>query len=183
LELDHLIVAARTLDEGSAWVEKRLGVAPVPGGKHALMGTHNRLLKLGERVYLEVIAIDPDAPAPSRPRWFALDAPEMQERLEQGPALVHLVERTEGIEEEARRLPDALEILAFTRGAYRWRMGVRADGAMPCGGKRATLIQWEGNAHPADNLPELGCRLVELDTSGSAPRARISTRSGVRTLE
>jgi len=183
VQIDHLVVAARTLDEGSAWVEERLGVAPVPGGKHALMGTHNRLLKLGERVYLEVIAIDPDAPAPSRPRWFALDTPEMQERLEQGPALVHWVERTEDIEEAARHGADALEVLALSRGAYRWRIGVRADGAMPCEGRCATLIQWDGNMHPADNLPDVGCRLVELDTSGNAPRARISTRSGVRTLE
>ena len=84
--LDHLVVAARTLDEGSAWLFERLGVRPVEGGKHAFMGTHNRLLKIGPREYLEVIAIDPNAPPPARPRWFALDAPEMQERLEQVPA-------------------------------------------------------------------------------------------------
>jgi hypothetical protein len=59
--LDHLVVAARTLEEGAAWVTGRLGVSMAPGGKHALMGTHNRLLSLGARAYLEVIAIDPDA--------------------------------------------------------------------------------------------------------------------------
>ena len=31
-ELDHIVVAARTLEEGSAWVEAALGVAPVPAG-------------------------------------------------------------------------------------------------------------------------------------------------------
>ena len=45
---DHLVVAARTLEEGAAWVEARLGVAPVPGGKHPTMGTHNRLLRIEE---------------------------------------------------------------------------------------------------------------------------------------
>ena len=44
LALDHLVVAARTLEEGVAWVESRLGIAMGPGGKHAAMGTHNRLL-------------------------------------------------------------------------------------------------------------------------------------------
>lgn len=29
-------------------------------------------------MYLEVIAVDPDAPAPTRPRWFSLDDPTMQ---------------------------------------------------------------------------------------------------------
>ena len=33
---------------------------PRRGGKHVAMGTHNSLLRLGDGVYLEVIAIDPD---------------------------------------------------------------------------------------------------------------------------
>ena len=181
--LDHVIVAARTLDEGSDWVEARLGVRPVPGGKHALMGTHNRLLKLGPRVYLEVIAIDPDAPAPQRSRWFALDEPEMIERLEQGPALIHWVVRTEAIDAEASRCPDAIEVLEASRGPYRWRIGVPPDGRLPCGGRCATLIQWEGEAHPADALPDSGCTLEVLDTAGASPRARIATPRGAVTLE
>ena len=36
IALDHLVVAARTLDEGAAWVEARLGVPMGPGGKHVL---------------------------------------------------------------------------------------------------------------------------------------------------
>ena len=38
-----------------------LGVPMAGGGKHPLMGTHNRLIGLGD-LYLEVISIDPDAP-------------------------------------------------------------------------------------------------------------------------
>ena len=66
--LDHLVVVARTLDEGAAWVESRLGAALAEGGKHELMATHNRLLSLGPAAYLEVMAIDPEAPPPARPR-------------------------------------------------------------------------------------------------------------------
>jgi hypothetical protein len=181
--LDHVIVAARTLGEGSDWVEARLGVRPVAGGKHPLMGTHNRLLKLGRRVYLEVMAIDPDAPNPGRPRWFALDSPEMVERLEQGPALIHWVVRTEAIEEEARRSPDAIEVLALSRGDYRWKIGVPADGSLPGDGTRPTLIQWEGEAHPAAALPDSGCLLEALATAGSSLRARIATPGGPAWLE
>jgi hypothetical protein len=181
--LDHLVVAARTLDEGAQWVEARLGVRPVPGGKHSLMGTHNRLLKLGARVYLEVIAVDPEAPPPGRPRWLGLDSPEMAERLEQGPSLIHWVVRTMSIEEEARRSPDAIEVIRASRGPYSWRIGVPADGHLPGGGTRPTLIQWEGDAHPADGLPESGCSLVEFVTTGAVLRARIAAPGGEAWLE
>lgn len=36
--------------------------------------------------------MDPDAPAPARPRWFALDSPALQARLAWGPALVQWLE-------------------------------------------------------------------------------------------
>ena len=82
--LDHLVIGAATLEQGAAWCEATFGVAPGPGGKHALMGTHNRLLSLAceafPRCYLEIIAIDPDAPAPARRRWFDLDDAAVQDR-------------------------------------------------------------------------------------------------------
>jgi hypothetical protein len=83
--LDHLVVAANTLDQGSAYVQDRLGVSPAGGGKHVAMGTHNRLLKLGPGQYLEVIAIDPEGRQPDSPRWFNLDDPDLQARLKSRP--------------------------------------------------------------------------------------------------
>ena len=44
--IDHLVVAAPTLEDGVAWCEATLGVTPGPGGAHALFGTQNRLLRL-----------------------------------------------------------------------------------------------------------------------------------------
>jgi hypothetical protein len=179
LEFDHLVVAARTLDEGARWIEGRLGVAPAAGGKHALMGTHNRLLSLGARRFLEVIAIDPEAAQPSRPRWFGLDTPGMHARLETGPALIHWVMRTDDIGKALREYPEAVEILALQRGDYRWRIGVPRDGRLPCDGACPTLIQWEGDLHPADRLPESGCMLLDL---GRESEAQFSTPAGRRAL-
>ena len=73
LEIDHLVVAAETLPEGEAMLTDLFRAPPMPGGKHALMGTHNQLWRLTAREYIEVIAIDPDAPPVPRPRWFRLD--------------------------------------------------------------------------------------------------------------
>src|SRR5437867_13248623 len=75
-QLDHIVVTAASLEAGVAYVRRELGVAPQAGGEHARMGTHNCLLKLGEKLFLEVIAANPGAPHPGRPRWFQLDEPE-----------------------------------------------------------------------------------------------------------
>jgi len=180
-ELDHLVVAARTLDEGSAWVEAKLGVPMAEGGKHALMGTHNRLLSLGPGAFLEVIAIDPEAPAPGRPRWFDLDAPAMRELLSRGAALIHWVERTDDLEAALADYSEPVEILSLSRGPYRWRMGVPRDGRLPGQGRLPTLIQWQGGLHPAQALPASGCKLERFDrVHGLA--ATFSTPSGMRTI-
>ena len=180
-ELDHLVVAARSLEEGAAWIESRLGVAPVAGGKHVTMGTHNRLLSLGPGLFLELIAVDPDAALPQRPRWFDLDTSQTRERLERGPALIHWVERTDDLDAALRADPMAGEIVPFSRGKYRWRMLLARDGSRPGAGARPTLIQGEGE-HPSGALPESGVRLERFRHDGSALQATFSTPGGARTI-
>ncbi|MFE3838617.1 VOC family protein [Pseudogemmobacter sonorensis] len=67
LRLDHIAIAAESLVAGEAFVRAAPGLPLAGGGAHPLTGTHNRLMGLGD-VYLEVIAIDPAAPAPDRTR-------------------------------------------------------------------------------------------------------------------
>jgi len=155
-------LAARDLDQGTAWLEDRVGVALAAGGRHARMGTHNRLLGLGENLYLELIAIDPLAPPPGRPRWFELD--RSQDLPSGRPRLVHWVARCEDIRSEAGASIENLgEILSMERGDYRWRITVPPDGHLPGAGLVPTLIQWDVPFHPAGRLPESGCRLMKLE--------------------
>jgi hypothetical protein len=163
LALDHLVVAAPSLEQGRDWIADRLGVRPEPGGRHVAMGTHNALLRLGPKTYLEVIAIDPDGIAPDRPRWFDLDEPRMRAALAESPALVHWVARTRDIETDATRVQPALgHVLPMERGDLHWKITVPADGHRPGRGLVPTLIEWEDNRHPADRLPDSGMRLVAL---------------------
>ena len=74
MRLDHIAVAAATLDRARPGSRRRWACPCGRAARHARMGTWNRLLSLGPDEYLEVVAIDPAAPPPGRPRWFALDA-------------------------------------------------------------------------------------------------------------
>lgn len=173
LAIDHLVVAARTLDEGVAWCEATLGVAPGPGGKHPLMGTHNRVFSIASerhpKAYFEIIAIDPEAPPPGRPRWFDLDTPAVQQAIAAGPQLIHWVLRCDDVAARCARLRAAGiergEVLRATRGALAWRISVRPDGARGFDGTLPTLIQWDG-PHPADSLPASGVTLRSVECAG-----------------
>jgi len=57
--LDHIVVTAASLQEGIDYVRDALGVEMQAGGEHEHMGTHNCLLKLGDKLFLEVIAANP----------------------------------------------------------------------------------------------------------------------------
>jgi hypothetical protein len=193
--IDHLVVAARTLDEGVAWCESTFGIVPASGGRHALMGTHNRVFSIASPTcpgaYFEIIAIDPDAPPPGRTRWFDLDAPAVQAALERGPQLIHWVLRCHDIAARCERLRAAGiergELIAAERGTgeglLRWQISVRADGARLFGGALPTLIRWAGR-HPADNLPDTGITLQRIDVAGlPAAAADEAAAGGVRFVD
>lgn len=71
--LDHIVYAVPDVSAAVQNLTIRLGVAPIMGGKHQGLGTHNALLSLSEMAYLEIIGPDPDQPTPSMPRPFAID--------------------------------------------------------------------------------------------------------------
>jgi hypothetical protein len=168
--IDHLVMGAADLEQGCRQVSERLGVPLAPGGRHAHMGTHNRLLKLGQACYLEVIAIDPEAPPPGRPRWFGLDRPETTARLAEEPRLLTWV--VHGIP-FAGLDPSLAHHLGrpepMRRGDLRWRLTLHADGHLPAGGLLPGLIEWDGPHHPAQRLPDAGCRLTRIRLSPTAP--------------
>ena len=170
--LDHLVVAAATLEEGEDYFETRLGARPLRGGRHVEMGTHNSLLRLGEKTYLEVIAIDPDGVAPGRARWFGLDTAALRTKVQKAPRLIHWVARTDDIFAARRACPvDCGEVHTMARGAFEWRITIPADGHLPGGGVLPTLIQWAHERHPADAMPDAGIRLVALAGAHPEPDA------------
>src|ERR1700737_3332136 len=126
--IDHITVTAPSLAVGVEYVRQALGVVPQAGGEHPRMGSHNCLLKLGDAVFLEVISINPDAPPPSRPRWFELDQPD----LNRYPRLAMWVARTNDIQAAVNASPVfAGDVEPMTRGRLEWLITIPKDGSPP----------------------------------------------------
>lgn len=162
--LDHLVVAAYTLDQGVMYVQDRLGVPMTGGGAHTAMGTHNRVLRLGHGQYLEVIAVDPEGRQPDSPRWFNLDDSGLLGRLKIRPRLITWVARTDAIDLLAPRIFNRhVQVRPMQRGSLRWRFAFTDDGSMPGDGLIPHLIQWDGGIHPTEKMEDAGCRLLNFE--------------------
>lgn len=158
--IDHIAITAPTLASGASWVEQVLGVAPQLGGEHTRMGTHNVLLRLGDDIYLEVIAVNPAVAPPGRPRWFELDAL----RADSKPRVRTWIARTTDIHAAMAGAGEELgTITEMQRGDLRWLITIPDDGKPLLGGVAPALIEWKAGAHPATRLQDHGLRLEQLE--------------------
>ncbi len=183
-QIDHLVVVAKTLEQGVQWCEATLGVTPGPGGEHALYGTHNRLLKIATPThplaYLEIIAINPGAKrtaSATTQRWFDMDDAALQAAVAKAPQLVHFVVSTDEIQaarialkaQGIERGPAMQASRHSRRGVLQWQITVREDGQRMFDGALPSLIQWGKptdaeplRLHPRNSLPRSGVSLQRM---------------------
>ena len=180
-KIDHFAIGAADLDQGVVALESALGVTVPRGGKHAAMSTHNCVMQAGGESFLEIIAIDPEAPPPGRARWFTLDAPTTQARLAQRPRALCWVVGTDDLDALVAASPvDLGEVVPLSRGDLRWRLTVPKDGSLPEGGLIPGFIEWSGGPHPSHGMQDLGVTLRRVQLSHPEP-ARL--REVLRALE
>jgi hypothetical protein len=177
--IDHLMLAAPTLEQGVEAVRSLTGATAIPGGAHPGNGTHNALLSLGRPSYLEVIAPDPAQP----------DAPPGAFRVEDLGGVPKLVAFAVGCDDidvaVAALRHDGVEVgdpFAMTRDrpdgrTLSWRVAF-VNGRV--GGANPFLISWEGDDSPAIDSPACG-RLVGLRAGDPdpGPAAELLTLLGV----
>lgn len=164
--LDHITVTAASLEAGAAFVSEVLGVSPQPGGEHPRMATHNLLLRLGDAMFLEVISPNPAAPAPSRPRWFALDSLGPQSPT----CLSAWVVRTSDIRSAVSAASEPLgNVEPMSRGILDWLITIPEDGSLPLDGAAPALIEWQTDTHPAAKLEDKGLSLARLEIAHPNP--------------
>lgn len=159
---DHIILGCEDLETGITELTERLGAPPSGRGKHAMMSTWNALWNMGE-AYLELVAIDPAAPDPGRPRWFGLDDPAMQARLAERVGLITWAVAGP-LEPILAAAPAGLgPAEAFARDDLTWRVAVPVAGAPLLDGAFPLTLHWTGGLHPAKRLPDAGIRCLRFD--------------------
>jgi hypothetical protein len=174
VELDHLVYGVPDLQAGVDALAERLGVRAAAGGRHAGRGTHNALLGLGPRSYLELIAVDPDQPAPTARPLFPLDRlrlPRLVGWAVSAPDVDARVRAARGagvdlgpVEAMGRVRPDGT--------ALAWRLTLPSLDP----GRLAIpfLIDWGTTPHPAAGAPG-AASLASLHAEHPAPAALRAT--------
>ncbi|KRE15083.1 riboflavin deaminase [Bosea sp. Root381] len=164
LRLDHLTVIAPTLTDGVGHVGACLGLDVPFGQRHGYMGTHNHLLQLGDTVYLEIVALDPEGEPPPRARWFGLDDQRMvRADWDAGRRLRGWVARVDGIDAvlAGREQVFGRKIsLPWSQPAFDF--AIPDDGSLPLGGAAPSLIDRRGKPRSMATIADLGARLCSF---------------------
>ena len=164
IALDHVTLGTSSLAAGVAALRDALGIEMPHGGKHPDMSTHNRVVNVGDSRFLELIAVDPDAPAVPHPRWFGLDDPAVVARIATAPRGVGWVVRTDDLDAAIAASPVELgEARRMSRGERTWRLTVPAAGAMPYDGLVPAFIEWSPGPHPSTGMQFLGPTLEAIE--------------------
>lgn len=164
LQIDHITVIAPSLEEGVAHIKACLGLDIPFGRRHDYMGTHNHLLRLGEAVYLEVVALDPAGEYPGLARWFGLDDQRaIRAAWDEGHRLRGWVARTHDIDAvlagNEALFGRKVELGADNASFY---FSIPTDGSLPFGGAAPSVIDRKGKPPSVATMADLGAKLRSL---------------------
>jgi len=148
--IDHLVWGSPDLESAVELLYARSGVRAAFGGSHPELGTRNAIARLGEHVFLEVLAPDPAlAPGGVVRRLAKLDE----------PTLLMWAARTRDAAATAARAKDAGYTVTMFEGRRTRPDGelVRWTNVFVSGHGAGTLvpffIEWNGPGHPAVEAP------------------------------
>jgi hypothetical protein len=168
--IDHLVYGVPDLARAVDHVARQTGVRPRLGGRHPGRGTHNALLGLGSRQYLEIIALDPAQPSSAN-----LAFPELRHLAV--PTLIGWASAVASIDAAGDRVRAAgLKPIGPLDGAratadgkvLRWKTLRIADPPLPL---LPFFIAWDDTTvHPSADAPS-GCTLTAFELSDPDPDA------------
>ena len=168
--IDHLVYAVRNLEKAIVQFEQLLGVRPVYGGRHLQQGTKNALVRLGKGVYLELLAPDAENVHIEKPRWMGVDQltnPKITRWATKAVLKEPYVEALAMYQPALAQVVKGERVTA-SGNQLSWKLTL----PMPTPEVEVVpfLIDWEGTpVHPADALPDMGCRLHSWQVYSPTP--------------
>ncbi|HSW93001.1 MAG TPA: VOC family protein [Gammaproteobacteria bacterium] len=164
LKLDHIVLAVPNLKKAIDDLQENFGITAIIGGKHVGFGTHNALLGIGQpakKMYLEIIAIDPEDTTPHKNYFFGLQK-EMKEsyvaawclRCEMGDDIEKINQKMSqmgvkyqhgSVRQMQRQMP--------TSAILSWRIAAAEEQLIASAGQVPFLICWDDfHSHPTSNF-------------------------------
>lgn len=145
--IDHIVLAATSLDKAKSQWHARTGLRAVNGGRHPGVGTQNALCGLAEGTYVELLAVDPTQPDHRQPNLPAELSPfHWAVAVDDLTALEEILDRRGVSHTGAINMSRE----TTTGETLRWRLlfALRdsAGGGMPF------FIDWLNSEHPSANL-------------------------------
>jgi len=163
-KLDHIVFGSSTLEEGTEFVENILQAKLSDIGYHKDMGTHNRVIRISERVYLEVVAIDPKRKNLKNRKWFNLDNSNLQSKLKKTPQIIGYV-----IEKKNINLTKYYDpFFEVSRDRYKWKFAMPTfnnnflDNEITEAGMVPSLISWKSEK-PIYHMKKNQFELISLE--------------------
>ena len=162
--LDHIVFGSFTLEEGTEFIENKLQAKLSDIGYHKDMGTHNRVIRISEKVYLEVIAIDPKTSNLNNRKWFNLDNSKLQSKLKQSPQIIGYVIENKDINITKHYDP----FFESSRDIYKWQFSMPTfnnnilDREIIEAGVIPSLISWKSDK-PVYQMKKNQFELISLE--------------------
>ena len=163
-KLDHIVLGSFTLEEGTEFLENILQAKLSDIGYHKDMGTHNRVIRISENVYIEVIAIDPKRKNLNNRKWFNLDNSNLQSKLKISPQIIGYV-----IENKDRNINKYYDpFFEASRDSYKWQFAMPTfknnilDSEIIEAGIIPSLISWKSDK-PVYQMKKNQFELISLE--------------------
>ena len=174
--LDHIVFGSFTLDEGTKFVENILQAKLSEIGYHKDIGTHNRVIRISEKVYLEVIAIDPKTSKLNNRKWFNLDNSKLQSKLKISPQVIGYVIENDDVSITKYYDP----FFESSRDIYKWQFAMPTfknnilDSEIIEAGMIPSLISWKSDK-PVYQMKKNQFELISLEIELSKSQEHFNT--------
>ena len=175
-KLDHIVFGAITLEEGTELVENILQAKLSDIGYHKDMGTHNRVIRISEEVYLEVVSIDPQSRNLKNRKWFNLDNLNLQTKLQKSPQIIGYVIENNDINLSKYYDP----FFEASRANYKWQFAMPTyknniiDSEIIKTGIIPSLISWKSEK-PIHQMKKNQFELISLEIGLSETQQYFNT--------